>query len=1395
MKSVSEMIRFLNRCFSSDVRSRRSAARSAERMAGPETMEARLLLAADLGDVLFDPLVLDQIEDGHVIESYFVAFDAPQSQAALQQLTGASAVTASQFVENGYTLEFDQDVTVNAAADAFSVLPGFEYLNPNLALNYSTFAVPNDPRFTDQWHLRNTGQSGGTVGADANIEGAWDNYTGQGVTIGIIDDGLQIDHEDLVANVRTDIDFDWIGNDNDPSPGSTNFHGTAVAGISAAKGDNGIGVTGAAYNAELVGLRLIGGPITDRDIAEALTINPDVIDVYNNSWGPDIVSGIAPLGPQSTAALQQAATTGRGGLGRIHVFAAGNDGAREDDVNYNQLANSRFTIAVAALLDTGSRALYSNPGAPVLVSAYADPVTTTDIEGANGYHASNYTSTFNGTSSAAPLVTGIVALMLEANPNLTYRDVQEILVHTSERVDPGDAEWSQNGAGLWVNRNYGFGGIDATAAVNAAVSHALLGQELSFSTGLQDVSQAIPDAGGASVAQTVNVASSDAISIEHVQVIFNATHTANVGQLDVVLTSPSGTQSILAKTRGGEGATAYSDWSFTSARHWDESSAGDWTVTVTDNVANSTGNFGSFEINFFGRVLDLPPPVAPRITAPVGTTGDTTPTIQWTAVANAATYNLELTDATGASVTSQQALIGTSFASPLLAQGDYQVRVQAVNVEAEAGPFSQPVSFTVDVPLSAVPTISGPTGTVQDLSPLAEWSPETFATTYNVQVSDIGGSLVVDQTGITETKYQLPQLLQGTYQLKVAGVNEVGEASAFSIPTTFRIDFPDPPRPVILNPSVDITTDAQPEFRWTTVDATTSTLWVGKVRAGTGTAQVPAIYDRTIYVTEHFGSTYTWFSQLPGEGRYAAWVQTFNSIGERSPWSLPEVFTLEVPTPETPILASIGTTEDQTPTITWDTQTFGHSYQLWVNNLSTGQARVIHERDLVGVNSFTTTNELPQGRYRAWVQATNAVGEKSAWSQALTFQVDLLPAGRPTVTGPVTLDDNGLVLAKVSTSNPALTWTAVNNGATYELWVNHLDSGTVRIVHERGLETTSFTPMDHLPQGTYRAWVRAFNVAGEVGEWSSAYTFFLDVPTPATPTIVAPVRNGIGSVENPSPTIVWTTLDPADSYHLQLETVSTGELLIDTTGIMTEQYAVDFLLAETRHRARVRGANTVGEVGEWSDWYDINVDVPNATTPVAFGPVGTVTEKDNRVTFEWQHSADSFRYQILVRDLLREESIVIQVNVNELDIVKNIAVSTHTLHNGTYRFWVRAFNLQGTASGWSNSQAFTINSNFASLDAAEQSKELQVELTSLDVASQTQNAKGEVANHPEELQRNTRDSAQHSSEGDQASHTVVPASDNVTELVDVVETVMAEFADPSMSTVFGNGTTRLADQE
>jgi subtilisin family serine protease len=217
--------------------------------------------------------------------------------------------------------------------------------------------IPSDPDFQFQWHLLNSGQSGGTPGIDINISEVWNDYTGTGVVIGIIDDGVQHSHPDLSANYDTNLDHDARDGDSDAAPGtSVDNHGTTVAGTIAAVGDNGVGVTGVAYGATIAGFRMgYGNDGSTDQIVENLALQANV-DISNNSWG---FGGVffddfsTPEFQPAAAAILDAVTTGRDGLGTVFVFAAGNGFFSGDDVNFHNFQNSPHTIAVAALDHNG----------------------------------------------------------------------------------------------------------------------------------------------------------------------------------------------------------------------------------------------------------------------------------------------------------------------------------------------------------------------------------------------------------------------------------------------------------------------------------------------------------------------------------------------------------------------------------------------------------------------------------------------------------------------------------------------------------------------------------------------------------------------------------------------------------------------------------------------------------------------------------------------------------------------------------------------------------------------------------------------------------------------------------------------------------------------------------
>lgn len=508
-------------------------------------------------------------------------------------------------LENVWIVEIEPDTAV----DMFSQWQddGFiETAYPLVEKDMNPKWTPDDSLFGDQWHLQNTGQTnGGVSGEDVNITGAWNNYRGSGVVIGIVDDGLDWNHADLDNYYADTLDYDFCNNDGDPTPSSNDGHGTSAAGVAAAAGNNTIGVSGAAPLASLAGLQLISCSTTDVREGNALSHERQSIDIYSNSWGPsDNGRTVEAPGPLMMAAFENDVSQGRGGLGNVITWAAGNGLDDNDNSNYDGYANSRHTIAVTAVTHKGEQSWYAEPGANILVAAPSDGdgegITTTDIEGSGGYENGDYTDGFGGTSSATPLASGVIALMMDANPNLAYRDIQHILVQTCRKNDAGDTSWSTNGAGHIVSHKYGFGVVDASAAVNLALNWNNVDEEISFLSGQLDMNDAnIPDDSNA-VTDTISV--SESIKVEHVEVIMDISHNYR-GDLEIILTSPQGTQNIMSE-KHSDGGNNWNNWMFTSVHNWDEDSTGIWTISVQDKGNGDDGTFHDWELNVYGTELN-----------------------------------------------------------------------------------------------------------------------------------------------------------------------------------------------------------------------------------------------------------------------------------------------------------------------------------------------------------------------------------------------------------------------------------------------------------------------------------------------------------------------------------------------------------------------------------------------------------------------------------------------------------------------------------------------------------------------------------------------------------------------------------------------------------------------
>lgn len=384
---------------------------------------------------------------------------------------------------------------------------------------------------------------------------------------------------------------------------------------------NGIGIRGVAPEAKLIGYNALKVPSIS-NIADAFVQHKERVWVSSNSWG-DFNSWGEPFALKSLemAALEEGVTHGRDGRGIIYVFAAGNGASKDgglptDNVNYSGLVNNRYTIPVGAVDENGTKVAYSEVGATLMVvapsraAADSPGIVTTDATADKGYNPNtfkadyndtNYTRYFSGTSASTPMVSGVVALILEANPKLGWRDVREILARSAAKTDPDDSDWSTNGAGLHINHKYGFGLVDACKAIELAWDwHNLPKQKMVEIH--KDINITIPDNDPNGIESSITIDAN--LTVEFVDIFFDAHDHASLGDLEIILTSPFGTRSILAKTHveAFDGYFRYKNWRFGSVRHLGEKSKGTWRLQVIDRQLGNEGTFFSWGLKVYGHL-------------------------------------------------------------------------------------------------------------------------------------------------------------------------------------------------------------------------------------------------------------------------------------------------------------------------------------------------------------------------------------------------------------------------------------------------------------------------------------------------------------------------------------------------------------------------------------------------------------------------------------------------------------------------------------------------------------------------------------------------------------------------------------------------------------------------
>jgi subtilisin family serine protease len=422
-------------------------------------------------------------------ENVFIKFADQVSPSHAERVLSRAGLTVKRAIDyagNGYFTETPEGTgqTVFEMASDLLDREDVELCHPEFVRE-----INRRTAFPQQWHLAPTEIGGQGIDAHAHVAEAWKMTRGHGATICVIDDGVDIDHEEF-ATTRKIIGACSMTKPRgrDPRPGDGDNHGTACAGVACARGK--VGASGVAPSARLMPVRLVSG-LGSQDEADAIAWAADHgADVISCSWGPvdgawwnpkdPIHKQVVPLPDSTRLAIDYAVTKGRDGRGCVITWAAGNGAESVDNDGY---ASYEKVIAVAACNDTSTRSVYSDFGKAILCtfpSSNGEPsltpgIWTTDRSGHAGYnpgslsqgdHEGNYTNSFGGTSSAAPGVAGVVALMLAANPELTSTDVSELIRTSCDRIGTGPREYDRNGH----SKHYGYGRINAAKAVSAAAA-------------------------------------------------------------------------------------------------------------------------------------------------------------------------------------------------------------------------------------------------------------------------------------------------------------------------------------------------------------------------------------------------------------------------------------------------------------------------------------------------------------------------------------------------------------------------------------------------------------------------------------------------------------------------------------------------------------------------------------------------------------------------------------------------------------------------------------------------------------------------------------------------------------------------------------------------------------
>ena len=503
-------------------------------------------------------------------------------------------------------------------------------------------------------------------------------------------------------------------------------------------------------------------------------------------------------------------------------------------------------------------------------------------------------------------------------------------------------------------------------------------------------------------------------------------------------------------------------------------------------------------------------------------------------------------------ITFAQANAGLKFTPSVdsATTGHFTVRASVSNLDSGLGGNAVTANITVNVTL-AKPSITAPTAAVTVQRPTITWSPIDGAASYEVWITGLSTNTnpLVRATSTTASYLPTADLGIGKFRVWVRAKAGSGTFSAWSPARDFQIAT----AAVFDTPAAQQTT-LRPTLTWTALPgADRYDIWLENLSTGTN------LIVRDTNVTSN---SFTSDTDLP-IGKYQAWVRGLAADGHSANWSRPVSFTISV---ALTITQGQNAVFERIPTITWNTLPGADHYDLWIDNLSTGERQVVREADLTSA-MYTGSSTLPIGRYQAWVRGIAADGFRARWTASINFTIN----GAPTAT---------LGLNATFDRTPTFAWNTLPGASTYKFFLRNMTTGATTL-HEDNIAATQFTPTSDLADGPYRWWVRGKTAEGFFSQWTAPIDVYIGGRTSQlTPS---------GTTDNSTPTFSWNPVDGADHYDLWVSRLGGPYQIIRQSALATTTFTPTSSLPAGTYRAWVRAVSSTSELSLWSRYIEFTV--------------------------------------------------------------------------------------------------------------------------------------------------------------------------------------------------------------